>query len=266
MSKSLLFFLSIISLSYSKAQSIQFADQETKAPIAFASIKAGKQIFYSSLEGKIEKRYLEKEVNFLISCIGYETREVHGPIKADTIFLVPQAVKIPEVEVKPLELRKVKKLGFVNKSAFPRLTFVGKDSLFLTIYIANTFKQPKQIKEILYAFKNVGESDQFVALLFNVDEEFKPNKVIHSKIVDTRDLRNKARINIAEDNVYLPSNGLFVGFLWKANDKSNKSNLYDELEVKMVDRIKDVPAFMHYKGEWVSLNPGVPRFGLTVYE
>lgn len=81
---------------------------------------------------------------------------------------------------------------------------------------------------------------------------------------ETKDLRNKARINIAEDHVYLPTNGLFVGFLWKSNDKRNENNLYDEIEVKMVDRIKGVPAFMLYKGEWVSLNPSVPRFGLTI--
>lgn len=78
--------------------------------------------------------------------------------------------------VKPLNSRNEKKLGFVNKSAFPRLTFVGRDSLFLTAYLDNIYEEPKLIKEILYAFKHVDKSDQFVALLFNVNQEFKPEK------------------------------------------------------------------------------------------
>jgi len=260
-----LIILLLISFGSQSQELVQFVNAESKQAIPLVTIQVGKKIFYADIKGQADQSIFAQDKEYRISSMAYKPLSLKGPLLQDTIEMEMQAIQLKEVEVKPVEQRKERSLGFFRKSSFPPTTFIGRDSLFLCVHIENEYKQPKLIGEILFRFKQVAESQQFLALLFECTSDQKPGKVIYSRLVETEGLKDKARVSILAENHYLPKEGLFVGFAWVADDAKG-INLYDELRVKMVKERNQNPAFMFYKGEWVSLLPGVPRFGLTIYE
>ena len=266
-----LIFIGIVFLTWFRliGQTIQFADKETKTPVAFASIKTGNQIFYSNIEGQAEKRYFNKAVYYQISCIGYETKKIKGPIKVDSIYLTMKAVELPTVEIKPEKERKSIELGYHKKRTLIPETYVGHDSLIIAAYIPSLGEQ-SQIKEIIYSLKNQEKSQQFIAFLFEVNAEGKPGLPLFHRLLSTDSLDKKGRLDISNEYIYIPVNGLFVGFGYQAKKpKENYGyyNMYGEVEIKIADSKKHIaPTFAYNRFGWQKLDRLLPRFGLSIYK
>lgn len=260
----LIFHILFVISTYSQ-EIFVIADRDSKTPIPFANIKTNRQVYYSNIDGKIEKNILMKKDSFTISCIGYQSNTFYYSNKIDTLFLEPYTIQIKTVDITPLESRKTMEVGYHNKRSFFPNHFIGKDSLVLAVYIPNE-NGKKQINEIIYALSQLKKSDQFIALLFEVDKNQQPHNVIYKKTIDTKSLNRKGIINISNEHIFFPENGLFVGFAWISENKKYDVNLYEEIKVKVFDDKNTVNSFLFRYNQWESIKPIVPRFGLTLFK
>lgn len=229
--------LSIVSVGLAQTDcNFQIQNKTTAKPISYVTVlnKNTNTGTYTDENGCFVVD-LQKADSIIVSCIGFETLEIS--LKANNqekiIFLNPIVYCINEVEIKATtEPQNRKHLGYdkykydLTISNAPGATFVS--------YIPNQEHLNLVIEEIIIPTKKRNAiskrnniNDGFFRIhLFSVDQNTKkPDKELLTKneIFNTSDFSNqKIKIDISEQNILLPEDGVFVGIEWLGDNENTE--------------------------------------------
>lgn len=259
-------FLSIILCLLSKISVSQtkVIDNETNKGIPFASVIYLKdpnlQGGYTDSLGNFKLQILNLELQ--ISCIGYQTLVINGnDLKINqTIKLKPLVYDLNVVEIKPRK-HITTQLGYFKPATYNKLVD-GKTVLMyrkLTNYIAQLIPNIKKeeglyITKLKYNLSNhikkpspVNEKGCEPTLLrvhlFEVDKNTnKPGKELLTKnLIFKNDCqKNNLIVEVSDENILMPTNGVFVGLEFIDNSRSVLVSNYPFYVLNLVTENKQV--------------------------
>lgn len=201
------------------------------------------------------------DLDFQISCIGYHTLKLKGDkLKTNqTIELQPLTYELSVVEIKPKKT-KVMQLGYFKNKLYSKLIMNPKQALLYRKYsnyvvqhvanekddenllisklkynLTNHFKKPNPVNE-------KGCEPTFLRVhLFEVDKNTnRPGKELLTKnLIFKNDCQqDNLIVDVSDENVYLPINGVFVGLEFIDNSRAVASSNYPFYVVNIIDRKK----------------------------
>ncbi len=268
-------------------------DSETKQGIAFVSIiylnDASLQGGYTDSLGNFNIKVLDLE--FQVSCIGYQTLKLKGKelTPNQIIELKPLIYVLNAVEIKPKKL-KTKQLGYFKNKIYSKLVMNPKQALlfrklsnYVVQYIANkTDDNNLFITKLKYNLSNhlkkpspVNEKGCETSLLrvhlFEVDKNTnKPSKELLTKnIIFNNDCqKDNLIVDVVDENIYMPKNGIFVGLEFIDNKRSVASTNYPFYVVNLVDDKKVINTYVSsHQENWKPIMGGFKfnvQFGIEV--
>jgi hypothetical protein len=206
--------------SFSQLESVVI-NKETKEIVPFASIyiKNEKKGTSSNLDGSFE--IIVKQFDTLIiSSIGFKGIEIVVKNVKDTIFLVPDILRMQEVKIqsnrKFLLFPKRNTIGEVRSSYFDDSHWIGSGGIPYDIARFFIFKEEYANTRFVESvtFETFSDIDD-VAFALNFYRKGKngfPAELINKRsIIGTaKKGRNKTKVELKDEKVYLPKDGLFV--------------------------------------------------------
>jgi hypothetical protein len=230
-------------------------DKETNEGLPFANIMVlGYPIGTTSNENGVFKLVLDDSLYngfLIISYIGYESCKISiKECEKSIISLIPQTYALDEVTVKPTN-KKHKEIT-LNKFQENKCMLRYSISTFDSIGATNVPYRPTEptieacyfpfseeyafckIREAVIYSKNLNDSISYFRLrIFNADEEKRPlnDLLTEALIVEVPSGKQIININLNDYNLYIPSNGLFIGFELLIIPE-NKKTIRNELEIE----------------------------------
>ncbi len=135
-----------------------------------------------------------------------------------------------------------------------------------------TQSPPAVIEKILLPISNINDSTQLKIYLYDVSEDGKPGKEIFSKLLTSKEIKNK--IDISDQWIRMPTDGIFVAVEWLNDvvikDKNNiKEIVHSSFWLKMTNPMDSNFTYMYSKNQWRSLTVWIienrnVRFGLEL--
>lgn len=226
--------LFLVSLS-AKPQSelILVCDSVSKEPISFATIAGDSSGFYSHVDGSFPNELLtEKE--YRVTCIGYHPKTFKTGNVGDSIFLAPSQVQLGEAVVKGEY--EAYEIGYHDLASSDH-SFVGTNYI-TAVLVTSTNQRSQRVEEIIIPFNRLRKGDQFTVFLFSVDADGTPGKLIFEQKVIYEKRRNNFRLNLINNHILLPLEGLFVGVslfseheeykMWQSPAAPATTEIYEE--------------------------------------
>lgn len=264
MKNTILFFATIyifVTNVYCQSGKIVILDSITHKAIPNVSIKTAKEYVYADKNGEISLSSINSG-RIVISCIGYKEKEVNLEPYIDTIHLSPKTYEIQEVNIKSDDSYKTYFLGYHRLSrfspiniTFPLLnTFTGLPGTQMAVYIPSDGKT-STIKEILLALKIESKLVRYKVHLYEVKEDGTPGNPIYSRIILNNELKKANRIDLSELNISIPTEGIFIGFEWVAQDPT-ELGIPAQPKVKVTSKLDTNLTYLYYKepAKWVEYN------------
>jgi hypothetical protein len=268
------------------AQSVQLLDSVTQEPIAYAHLvylSNGKQNggLYTNPQGKATLANLGAKDSVVITCLGYSSIALAQQALKDTLYLVPQAYALAEVNIYPKGQQKTEYLGTSrDKKSQTYTTYSGFKWL---VFVANPAKENKLIKQFYFEIsKRASEGDYTAKVIFYENDNDKPGRQINYEktIVVNRETKRKITVDVSDAYLNLPPQGMYVGLEWVGCFEERKLNAKCQLAVKSVtlDDNEDCAeqaytlepyrskAFFDSNLNRAKGNCKVPVFGLFVFE
>ncbi|NOX86515.1 MAG: carboxypeptidase-like regulatory domain-containing protein [Chlorobi bacterium] len=226
-------------------------DSETKKGLAYANIMVSNQAIGTSSDTmgffKLNLEDSLKNDTLVISYVGYQTREI--PVsrisRAATIKLKSRIIKINEVVIIPSK-KKIKPVianRFKRKKCSVRysptdttskfwIPFRPKEPTIEAIYFPyeNGYEETPRLKEIWLEVTNYKAStSSFNLRIFKSDANKKPGNDLLAEPINVlvTGAKQLIKVNLEKFNLFIPKNGLFVGFELLIIDK-NKSVIQDK--------------------------------------
>ena len=123
------------------------------------------------------------------------------------------------------------------------------------------------IEGILMSKRRVDKDSKFKVYLFSVNEHGMPGDTLFSKVVIQKELDKKDFLDIRDKELYIPANGIFIGFRWIESNKDFK----EYLQINATKEGEYKKTLLHlYKDERIWMPIGTPedignaRFGLKM--
>jgi hypothetical protein len=240
----------------------------------------------SDEEGNFQLPKISKGKALIFSAIGYETRRVILDSSVLSVYLIPKRISLSEV--------------VISAKSGTRKLVVGKyrdgqikyyfGTLNSPLVFAKFFPYRKEYEEKPYLeqIKVATESDIDSALfhvrLYSVGADGQPGDYLYDQSITgiARKGKRPTRIDVADMNIRIPEEGLFVAIEWliidsnlyeyegtgKPIDKSirgkakNKSNVYSyEPAVGVVASVTNNNSWMYTKGIWSRVFKGQSQSG-----
>lgn len=212
----LLFFSNILFLFSEISIKSQIIDQDGHT-VSYANVYnlSTNQGSFSTLDGRIQLKADESDT-IAITCMGYETVKVLAESIGDTIFLIKKTYELGEVKVTP-QKSTIRSIGY---SDLKSKTYFGNRVVGTEICVLardeSLASGSCKVKAITLR-KKKNASGKIRIHLYSRGSDGKPeNEVLQSNIfIDLKDQRGGVvKVDISEENVPLPSDGLFVGVEW----------------------------------------------------
>lgn len=215
-------------------QKIQILDKETNDPVSFATIlnKHKNSGAYADKNGYFIFEF-QKNDTLVISCIGYFSKiiAIKTSNDQDVIYLNPKMYNINEIVVKPdSKEQKTRHLGYDKHK--PDFTICNTPGAIIASYILNQTQLSIVIKEIIIPTKEKKRSSEHNNIqegyirvhLFTVNPvNNSPDKELLTKnlIYNTSELKRNIKIDISDQNILVPKEGVFVGIEWLGENIGN---------------------------------------------
>ena len=193
-------------------------DIKQRTPIEFASvsIKNKKIGVYTDLAGWFKLSGISEFDTITIRHISYKT--INIPVAAlkqkDTVYLQQRTVAIEEIVIKPIQYHE-KKIWSINIRS--NSSFTGLSGFELGTFIVNSPKN-SIIKEVI--IKNIKRSKDievyYVKLhLYLINNGMPGTEIALSKNIFIPNTKAKnITLNIENENISLPSSGIFISLEW----------------------------------------------------
>jgi len=228
----LAFFLCTLTLASIGQQSptCTIIDSVSKAPVAYASISAGRTAVYADVLGRFGVEAIEGDT-CTISRIGYETLRLPKSALKGTILLVPQTYGLQEVVISG----STESFEVGNH----RLKTIGT-SMLLSNYTHALYipAPPRQstVKAVFVHTKGNSKGDPYVLSFFKVGENFEPSDLIYSRDFEAPSGKNMLNIPVDDVEITMPEAGIFVGISRKeVSDIENDVLVYSTLTLAAVE-------------------------------
>jgi len=207
-------------------------DASTKEPLPYATIGAVNKNYgcYTDTSGFFTLYFSEQKDSIKISFIGYA--DINTTIKNllldSQILLKPSFQDIEEVIIRSVKAKyKNIDIGYFSKK-YNSLHVLGYPVNIYSIYIPFPDGENELIIEsinIAYCNSQLTDNCPIRAQILKVDKNGKPGEVILSKNIETANSKyfrlKKATVEITDENIYLPKNGIYVAIEWIFNFKPN---------------------------------------------
>ena len=258
---------SLIILNLNAQNKIILLDASDLSPIANAVISFSNCQTISDENGRFNKsKFYSKKVT--ISHISYQSKSVLLKQGLDTILLNRKEYSIPEIEVSTEKKEQFYELGYYRSKKgliLYNCILAHRNSIIATFIPSDS--QNSLIEGIYFSKRKKEKESEFVIYLFTVNEKGLPGDTIFSKYVLQKELDRKEFLNIREEKLSIPPNGLFIGFkLIKSYDES-----VETLQVNATNEGSYGTTYMimNRKGSsWIFVGlpeePGNARFGLKM--
>ena len=217
--------------------------------------------------------------SLMVSCVGYLAVKISVSNLTSVVKLVPSAIELKTLIVKPKKRQLLEVNGFGKKNIGTGFQNNLKSIAQIAQFIKNTDGNLWYLKEINIArrtktYLNKKQKTQFRVRFYDVDEKGKPNNDIYESILVTNESDKIIKIDVENKKMLLPQNGMFVAIEWikiPANfiDEKYKTHLTvngenqgrkevnDKFYTPMViyrkpyEKEKNCKVFsLNYKGEW----------------
>jgi len=213
-----IFILALLVSSQVFCQEYKFVvlDSLSKKPIAFAHIFTGNnnEGLASDVTGAVILKQGYKEEAITVTHLGYYTKTLKKEVYNDTIFLKEKNTNLTEVIV---QNKKVQTLGYTNLKKTRYITTYG-ENIILAQHIPNKTGAAHTLKSLNYKIRSKKKDSLLVrAHIYSVDPiTKKPNKELLSKsiIYPVRRKKGTLSIDIQDQYIEMPSEGLFIGLEW----------------------------------------------------
>jgi len=231
----LFFLFFLVQLSFGQDVSkLQILDKNTKAPVPYATIvkKNENAGLYADEKGYFDVTFQHNDTLF-ISCIGYFSKIIpaNDVKKQRTIYLTPKTYDINEVVIKPGDNNiRIKHWGY-DKSKSDITISNAPGATFVT-YIPNETQSKVVLKDIIIPTKSKKRLSKakdiregyFRLHIFAVNDSGSPGKELLTKdmVYNTSDFSRKFKIELVEQNIFIPNNGIFVGIEWLGDNKGKE--------------------------------------------
>jgi hypothetical protein len=213
-----IFILALLVSSQIFCQEYKFVllDSLSKKPLAFAHIFTANnnEGLTSNATGEVILKQGYKEEAITITHLAYCTKTLKKEVYNDTIFLKQKNTNLPEVIV---QNKKVQTLGYTNLKKTHYITTSG-ENIILAQHIPNETGAAHTLKSLHYKIRSKKKDSLLVrAHIYSVDPiTKKPNKELLSKsiIYPVRRKKGTLSIDIQDQYIEMPSEGLFIGLEW----------------------------------------------------
>lgn len=219
----LLILIGYTLLTKSQDFKVIIVDSLSNKPISYAIVynSIDKTGNYSNEDGSF---YINKlNQSFLISHIGYHSKTFNLSIKKDTVKLEPITYLLNEIIVKPVN-SKIIEIGYYKFKSFFTITgFIGDE---VAVYFPCESKKSNLIKNLIIGFSTKSYIKNSLGIDFisifrinfysTIENSVEPDILILKKdLVFTSDIiKNKTIIDLSEQNLIMPSDGIFVSIEW----------------------------------------------------
>lgn len=273
MKKIIIISLLLPTISLSQNTYTSIVVDSKNAPIQYANISVDKtnKGTYTNEHGIFSLTNISLTDTLNISCIGYERRVIAVRDIKDKIILTNNSINIDEVEINSIKKNKNFRVGYYHKKTLFSYTHGSTRNAKIATFISYQ-SPPALIEKILIPFTNINDTTRLKVYLYEVTKDGKPGKEIFSKLLISKEIKNK--IDISDQRIRMPSDGIFVGVEWLIDavikDKNNiKKIVNSSFGLKMTNPTDSNFTYMYSKNQWRSLTVWVienrnVRFGLEL--
>lgn len=208
--------LLVSSQVFCQERKLIIVDSLSKKPLAFAHIFTdnNNEGLTSNATGEVILKQGHKEEVITITHLGYYTKTLKKEVYNDTIFLKEKNTNLPKVIV---QNKKVQTLGYTNLKKTHYITTYG-ENIILAQHIPNKTGAAHTLKSLHYKIRAKKKDSLLVrAHIYSVDPiTKKPNKELLLKSIIYPVCRKKGTlsIDIQDQYIEMPSEGLFIGLEW----------------------------------------------------
>lgn len=259
----IILFWSNLSIS----QTIKVIELESKLAIPYATVKLLKNNktvkgFYTDENGNLD---LTKDVigdKVIISCIGYNNKEITISTGENTIELEKKFINLNEVIVSN---KKQIQIGYIDK---PKMkTLVGVSSgLEIAVFIENELDFETQINTILFNVKKTKERVAIrVHLYLKSENELKPDEdLLHDNFIYYIEPQTNGlvEINLSSYNIIFPKKGVYVAIEGIGGVNTNTTKSKDNI-LKFESHKSSLPIYQERNQlnnvGWVNINEWLPE-------
>ena len=267
----LILFTPLIAFSQNSFKGIIVDTQNI--PIQFASISINQTAngTYTNEKGIFHFDSIQPTDTLKISCIGYEGRAICAKDIKDRITLTSNSINIEEVTIDRKKKNRTFTIGYYKMGSLLPYSHWSNYKSKLATFIPYQ-STPAVIEKILLQITDVNDTTQFKVYLYEVSKDGSPGKEIYSKILISNEIKNK--IDISDEQIRMPSDGVFVAVEWLTEQVIKDWNDPKEIfgsswGVKMTKPMDTNFTYIHLKNKWRLWNNNSDenrnaRFGLVL--
>ena len=212
--KKIIIIILFLKTLHSFSQNYKVIDFESKQPVQFATIKLikdGKLTngFYTDENGSFTLNS-EKNYQIVVSCIGYQTKNVTIDNTTNSIEIEKKIYNLDEVVI---TVKKDIQIGFIDAKNSKDIVGVSL-GLEVAVFIENKLDYPALIKSVQFKVKKTKEKIAYRLHLYEISENnLKPgDDLLNENFIYYIEPKVQGLIDIdlSEYNIVLPKKGVFV--------------------------------------------------------
>lgn len=267
----------ILILSSSLAQnsiSLLIIDSDSKEAVPFVkvTVKNKNRGTYSNEKGIVSLDNLMIKDTLYINHIGYESKLllVKNLKYLKQISLIPTTYILNETTIKASNYKETL-IGYsrIKSNSTLGTSIIGSETAVLIEpeNITNAY-----INEIIFKIRNKSKNNPIVRFhLYKNKKGFPGEEIFIKDNLFTIKSKNKVKINIQNENIKLPKQGIFVSLEWigifeKNGTVHHETTLIHNLRLKTKSKTKAEKAYHKRWNDW-EVSPGFfPLFGLKIVE
>lgn len=256
----LLFVFFFVQLANCQMTRFQLVDDINQRPVQYANIHLINTELGTSSD---EQGYFsfEKNEKVYINAVGYEPKAVDLNKSSVKIPLTKIATPIEEIVLHKRKNQHQWLVDSFKKFGIKRYYGLGTtrtSSWIIGNYFSNTNEKPTFLQNVTVLTKSEIENAKFLVRIYNVDENHRPtDEMYHENIIATaRKGSHKTTINLADFNIKIPKNGIFIAIDWIKTNENIYTYTYTTENVKgRQTRTAYTPSFGAISGEnkWKTL-------------
>jgi hypothetical protein len=250
----------ILIYTFSFSQKICVVDSLSKKPLPYTNAKfylANKITGgdYCNVKGEI----IFDKINFdnvEFSQIGYDKKIISKAIIKDSIFLKQNIIRLNEIKIVKNKKKEVSSLGYIDYKKKIRLS--AYKGFEMVVYIANPFKQPKDIQSFLFKVKKDEKFKTAVRIHFykkDLEKLIPGEEILNENIIQYIDgeIKELFEVDVSKYELELPIEGAFIGIEWlgildeKSGELRIDKNNWDATYIDLNDKINQPLTFMRSK-------------------
>jgi hypothetical protein len=222
----ILLLLSILLIKPISAQQITVVESDNYSPLSNVTVTSRDFKIVTNEKGQFNSKiFLNQRIT--IKHLNFKDKTITLNKFTDTIKRLRDTIKLSEVIIEGEPSNKSSLLGYYKtKSSYPLFyQYKGKKNAIIATLIESNSRN-SYIEKIMISKRKEDKNTFFKVYLFEVGENNLPGDTIFSKVIHQKNLKKKDIIDISDEQIKMPQNGIFVGFQWLENNRNYEEYLF----------------------------------------